>query len=239
MIEIKNISKTYNKTFVAVDDISMEISSGSIVGFIGPNGAGKTTTLNMITGILEQDSGTIKINGFDTLENPTEAKKEFGFVSDSPNSFLSLKGIEYLNFIADVYGIDKETRNKRIKHYSKELALEDALGDKISSYSHGMRQKIMVIGTLIHDPNVLILDEPLTGLDPQSSFVLKEIMKDRAKDGKAVLFSTHVLEVAEKLCDQIVIISHGHILFTGTLHDLKSKYEDLSLEEIFLEVTKK
>lgn len=238
MIQIENLTKTYNKTFVAVDDISMHIKPGTIVGFIGPNGAGKTTTLNMITGILKQDSGTIKVNGFDTLEDSLKAKYEYGFVSDDPNSFLSLKGIEYLNFIADVYGIDKETREERIKHYAKELSLENSLGDKISSYSHGMRQKIMVIGTLIHDPNILILDEPLTGLDPHSSFTLKEIMKKRAESGKSVLFSTHVLEVAEKLCDQIVIINHGHILYKGTLQDLKAQYEGYSLEEIFLEVTK-
>lgn len=238
MIKISNLTKTYNKTFLAVDNISMNIQPGTIVGFIGPNGAGKTTTLNMITGILKQDSGTILINGHDTLSESLAAKHEFGFVSDSPNSFLSLRGIEYLNFIADVYEIDKQTREERIQFYTKELSLEDSLGDKISSYSHGMRQKIMVIGTLIHDPNILILDEPLTGLDPHSSYVLKEIMKQRAKEGKSVLFSTHVLEVAEKLCDQIVIINHGHILYTGTLQDLKGQYENYSLEEIFLEVTK-
>ena len=238
MIQIKNLSKTYNKSFVAVDNISMDIKPGTIVGFIGPNGAGKTTTLNMITGILKQDSGTITINNYDTLTDSMKAKYEFGFVSDDPNSFLSLKGIEYLNFIADVYGIDQKTREERIKYYAKELSLEDSLGDKITSYSHGMRQKIMVIGTLIHDPNVLILDEPLTGLDPHSSYVLKEIMKKRAEEGKAVLFSTHVLEVAEKLCDQIIIINHGHILYTGTLQELKENYDGYSLEEIFLEVTK-
>lgn len=238
MIQINHLTKTYNKTFLAVDDISMHIKPGTIVGFIGPNGAGKTTTLNMITGILEQDEGSIVINGHDTLKEPLAAKKEFGFVSDDPNSFLTLKGIEYLNFIADVYGIDKETRQQRIEYYAKELSLEESLGDKISSYSHGMRQKIMVIGTLIHEPNILILDEPLTGLDPHSSYILKEIMKKRAAEGQSVLFSTHVLEVAEKLCDQIIIINHGKILYTGTLQDLKKEYPDYSLEQIFLEVTR-
>lgn len=238
MIKVENITKTYNKEFLAVDDISMHIEPGTIVGFIGPNGAGKTTTLNMITGILKQDSGHIVINGHDTLENPLLAKQEFGFVSDNPNSFLTLKGIEYLNFIADVYHIDKETRKTRIETYSKALSLEESLGDRISSYSHGMRQKIMVIGTLIHDPNILILDEPLTGLDPHASFVLKEMMKQRALEGKSVLFSTHVLEVAEKLCDQIIIINKGRIAYTGTLQELKALYPDASLESIFLEVTK-
>lgn len=237
MLKINTITKTYNKTFVAVDEISMHIEPGQIVGFIGPNGAGKTTTLNMITGVLKQDSGTIQINGYDTLENPLESKNEFGFVGDSPDSFLKLKGIEYLNFIADVYGIDTETRKQRILEYSQSLEMEASLNDRIASYSHGMRQKIMVIAVLLHDPKILILDEPLTGLDPKSSYTLKEIMKKRAADGKSVLFSTHVLEVAEKLCDQIVIINKGHILYTGTLETLKAQYEGLSLEEIFLEVT--
>lgn len=238
MIKIENITKTYNKTFVAVDNISFNVEPGTIVGFIGPNGAGKTTTLNMITGILKQDTGDIYINGINTLEDPIESKKQFGFVPDSPDSFLKLKGIEYLNFVANVYGIDQETKIQRIEYYTKLLDIEDALSDRIGSYSHGMRQKIMVIGTLIHDPNILILDEPLTGLDPKSSYNLKEIMKKRTEEGKSVLFSTHVLEVAEKLCDQIVIINKGTILYQGTLEALKAKHPDLSLEEIFLEVTK-
>lgn len=238
MIKIENITKIYNKTFVAVDNISFNVEPGTIVGFIGPNGAGKTTTLNMITGILKQDTGDIYINGINTLEDPIESKKQFGFVPDSPDSFLKLKGIEYLNFVANVYGIDQETKIQRIEYYTKLLDIEDALNDRIGSYSHGMRQKIMVIGTLIHDPNILILDEPLTGLDPKSSYNLKEIMKKRTEEGKSVLFSTHVLEVAEKLCDQIVIINKGTILYQGTLEALKAKHPDLSLEEIFLEVTK-
>lgn len=238
MIKIENITKTYNKTFVAVDNISFNVEPGTIVGFIGPNGAGKTTTLNMITGILKQDTGDIYINGINTLEDPIESKKQFGFVPDSPDSFLKLKGIEYLNFVANVYGIDQETKIQRIEYYTKLLDIEDALSDRIGSYSHGMRQKIMVIGTLIHDPNILILDEPLTGLDPKSSYNLKAIMKKRTEEGKSVLFSTHVLEVAEKLCDQIVFINKGTILYQGTLEALKAKHPDLSLEEIFLEVTK-
>lgn len=238
MIKIENITKIYNKTFVAVDNISFNVEPGTIVGFIGPNGAGKTTTLNMITGILKQDTGDIYINGINTLEDPIESKKQFGFVPDSPDSFLKLKGIEYLNFVANVYGIDQETKIQRIEYYTKLLDIEDALSDRIGSYSHGMRQKIMVIGTLIHDPNILILDEPLTGLDPKSSYNLKAIMKKRTEEGKSVLFSTHVLEVAEKLCDQIVIINKGTILYQGTLEALKAKHPDLSLEEIFLEVTK-
>jgi ABC-2 type transport system ATP-binding protein len=239
MLRINNISKTYNKTFVAVNDLSLEVKPGTIVGFIGPNGAGKTTTLNMITGVLKQDQGTILINNYDTLSDSLESKKQFGFVSDSPDSFLKLKGIEYLNFIADIYGISLEDRKERIAYYTRKLAIEDALGDRIASYSHGMRQKIMVIGVLIHDPNLLILDEPLTGLDPQSSYELKQIMKERTKEGKSVLFSTHVLEVAEQLCDSIAIINKGHLIYTGTLENLKLTYPDKTLEEIFLEVTKR
>ena len=192
----------------------------------------------MLTGLLTPDSGSVTINGIDIATNPIKAKQQFGFVSDDPNAFLKLKGLEYLNFIADIYGVNSEDRLERIQRYTKLLDIDHALNNKINSYSHGMRQKIMVIAQLIHNPNLLILDEPLTGLDPQSSFALKELMKDRAKDNKSVFFSTHVLEVAEKLCDQIIIINHGKVLYTGTLSVLKSQYNDLSLEEIFLEVTK-
>ncbi|NLL74670.1 MAG: ABC transporter ATP-binding protein [Erysipelothrix sp.] len=238
MIELKNINKSYDGKKNAVDELNITIEPGQIVGFIGPNGAGKTTTLRMLTGLLTPDSGSVTINGIDIATNPIKAKQQFGFVSDDPNAFLKLKGLEYLNFIADIYGVNSEDRLERIQRYTKLLDIDHALNNKINSYSHGMRQKIMVIAQLIHNPNLLILDEPLTGLDPQSSFALKELMKDRAKDNKSVFFSTHVLEVAEKLCDQIIIINHGKVLYTGTLSNLKSQYNDLSLEEIFLEVTK-
>lgn len=238
MIELKNINKSYDGKKNAVDELNITIEPGQIVGFIGPNGAGKTTTLRMLTGLLTPDSGSVTINGIDIATNPIKAKQQFGFVSDDPNAFLKLKGLEYLNFIADIYGVNSEDRLERIQRYTKLLDIDHALNNKINSYSHGMRQKIMVIAQLIHNPNLLILDEPLTGLDPQSSFALKELMKDRAKNNKSVFFSTHVLEVAEKLCDQIIIINHGKVLYTGTLSNLKSQYNDLSLEEIFLEVTK-
>lgn len=238
MIELKNINKSYDGKKNAVDELNITIEPGQIVGFIGPNGAGKTTTLRMLTGLLTPDSGSVTINGIDIATNPIKAKQQFGFVSDDPNAFLKLKGLEYLNFIADIYGVNSEDRLERIQRYTKLLDIDHALNNKINSYSHGMRQKIMVIAQLIHNPNLLILDEPLTGLDPQSSFALKELMKDRTKDNKSVFFSTHVLEVAEKLCDQIIIINHGKVLYTGTLSNLKSQYNDLSLEEIFLEVTK-
>ena len=238
MLQLKHVSKTYNKTKKAVDDITISIEPGQIVGFIGPNGAGKTTTLKMITGLLNPDSGTLKVNGFDIIKEALEAKSQFGFVSDDPNAFLKLKGFDFLNFIADMYDISTEERRSLITEYAKLLSLEDALNQKIASYSHGMRQKIMVIAALLNNPQLLILDEPLTGLDPQSSYLLKDLMKKRAQSGKSVFFSTHVLEVAEKLCDQIIIINHGKIIYTGTLQALKNDHDDLSLEEIFLELTK-
>lgn len=237
MIKLKNISKRYGSDLLAVDNVSLDIKKGQIIGFIGPNGAGKTTTMKMLTGILKPDSGSINLNGYDIIKDPIQAKKEFGYVSDNPNSYPKLKGIEYLNFIADIYEVDDQARQENIAFYSQLLKMEDALDNRISSYSHGMKQKIMVIAVLLHDPNLLILDEPLTGLDPQSSFVLKEMMKERASLGKSVFFSTHVLEVAEKLCDQIAIINHGQLIYTGTLESLKADYPELTLEEIFLKVT--
>lgn len=237
MLNLTHVSKTYNKTHKAVDDISINIEPGQIVGFIGPNGAGKTTTLKMITGLLNPDAGSLLINGHDIVKDPETAKRQFGFVSDNPNSFLKLKGLEFLNFVADMYDVDSSTRHELIIQYSRLLSIEGALNQKIASYSHGMRQKVMVIAALLHDPNLLILDEPLTGLDPQSSYHLKELMKERASAGKSVFFSTHVLEVAEKLCDQIIMINKGQIIYTGTLQDLKDQHEDKSLEEIFLGMT--
>ncbi|MBN2221184.1 MAG: ABC transporter ATP-binding protein, partial [Vallitaleaceae bacterium] len=209
MIQIRNISKTYGAGTTAVSDMSLDIEDGKIVGFIGPNGAGKTTTIKLITGILKQDQGSVVINGFDTMKEPLKAKKEIGFVSDDADVFLRLKGIEYLNFLADIYGVTKEERQERIRDMALRLEMESALKDKIQSYSHGMRQKIVVMGALLHNPNIWILDEPLTGLDPKSSYVLKEMMREHVKQGKSVFFSTHVLEVAEKLCDEVAIVAKG------------------------------
>ncbi|PWL54230.1 ABC transporter ATP-binding protein [Clostridium cadaveris] len=238
MIELNNVTKSYNGTYKAVDDLSLEIRDGEIFGFLGPNGAGKTTTIKMITGIASQDSGVIKINGIDTKENPLETKKEFGYVPDSPDMFLRLKGIEYLNFMADIYEVNSKTRKERIRDLAKRFDMDNALKDKIQSYSHGMRQKIVLIGALLHNPNVWILDEPMTGLDPKSSFVLKEMMREHADNGNTVFFSTHVLEVAEKVCDRVAIINKGKILFCGTLEEMKNHFkENQSLENMFLEMT--
>ena len=238
MIELINVTKSYNGDVKAVDDINLRIENGEIFGFLGPNGAGKTTTIKMITGILYSDSGSIKINNIDVKENPLKAKKQFGFVPDSPDMFLKLKGIEYLNFMADIYDVSKEDRKTRIEELSKKFDLESALGDQIQSYSHGMRQKIILMGALIHNPSVWILDEPMTGLDPKSSYMLKEMMREHADRGNVVFFSTHVLEVAEKLCDRVAIINKGKVLFCGTLEEIKNHFkENESLERIFLDIT--
>jgi ABC-2 type transport system ATP-binding protein len=238
MIELINVNKSYNKVSKAVDNANLIINDGEIFGFLGPNGAGKTTTIKMITGILKPDSGSITINGINIEEEPLKAKEQFGFVPDSPDMFLRLKGIEYLNFMADIYNVPKEVRKDRIESLSERFEMTLALGDQIQSYSHGMRQKIVVMGVMIHQPSVWILDEPMTGLDPKSSYMLKQMMREHADSGKTVFFSTHVLEVAEKLCDRVAIINKGKILFSGSLDELKEHAkENESLEKIFLEMT--
>jgi len=238
MIELVNVNKSYNGTVKAVDDLSLVVPEGQIIGFLGPNGAGKTTTIKMIAGILNADSGKILINGIDVRERPLEAKRQFGFVPDSPDMFLRLKGMEYLNFIGDIYKVPGDVRAERLRSLAEVFEMEAALNDQIQSYSHGMRQKIIIMGVLIHDPSVWILDEPMTGLDPRSSFTLKEMMKGHAAAGKTVFFSTHVLEVAEKLCDRVAIINKGKLLFFGTMEEMRVHFRSSdSLEKIFLELT--
>ena len=241
MIEIKGVSKSYNGKIKAVDFLDMVVPSGAIVGFLGPNGAGKTTTIKMITGITKPDQGEILINGLGILDKPLAAKKEFGFVPDSPDIFLRLKGIEYLNFMADVYEVTASERKERINSLSQRFEMDSALSDQIQSYSHGMRQKIVLIGALLHMPSVWILDEPLTGLDPKSSYILKEMMREHAEAGNTVFFSTHVLEVAEKICDKVAIISKGKLMFYGTIDEMRDHFKgddsDESLEKMFLEMT--
>lgn len=239
MIQISGITKVYSKKVKAVDKLTLNVPDGKIIGFIGPNGAGKTTTIKMMCGILPPDEGSIVLNGFDISKQPLEAKKQFGFVADNADIFLRLKGIEYLNLMADIYEVDNATRATRIQSFAEQFEMTDALNDKILSYSHGMRQKIVIMGAILHQPSIWVLDEPLTGLDPQSSFELKQMMRKHASDNKTVFFSTHVLEVAEKLCDYVVIINFGKILYEGTLEQLKQQYESKNLEEIFLEVTKR
>ena len=238
MIEINNVSKSYVKNKKSVDCINLQINNGEIFGFLGPNGAGKTTTIKMITGILSIDEGDILIDGKSIKENPVEAKRNFGFVPDSPDMFLKLKGIEYLNFLADIYKISAKEREEKIESLAKSFDIYENLNDKIQSYSHGMRQKLIVIGAMLHNPKNLILDEPMTGLDPKSSHDLKKLLKEHTKNGNSVFFSTHVLEVAEKLCDRIGIINKGKLIFVGTYEEMKQKFkENASLEELFLEIT--
>ncbi len=238
MIKVSGISKSYNNDSVkAVDDLTFTIEDGEIVGIIGPNGSGKTTTIKMMTGIIKPDSGSVKIGDYDMVKDALKAKHNIGYMPDSPDMFLRLKGIEYINFVADIYDTDKAERDERIIKYSKLFGIDDVLDSKMISYSHGMRQKLMVVAALVHNPCVWILDEPLTGLDPESAFELKKLMKEHAAAGNSVMFSTHVLEVAEKLCDRVIIILKGKKLFDGTLEELKADNPDKQLEEIFLEMT--
>ena len=239
MIKFENVTKVYNKTVRAVDDISFSVKGGEIVGFIGPNGSGKTTTMKMLTGIIKADVGKITVNGFNVRKDPIKAKESIGYIADSPDMFLRLKGTEFLDLIGDIYRVPTDKRQERIQEFAKRFELTEALSSPIMSYSHGMRQKIMVIAALMHDPPVWILDEPMVGLDPKSAFELKEMMREHAKNGNAVFFSTHVLEVAEKLCDRVIIIKKGHILYDGTLEKLEITNKNESLEKIFLELTDK
>ena len=238
MININHVSKTYNKKYNAVDDMTLQIKDGEIFGLLWPNGAGKTTTIKMITGISEITKGNITINDMDISVDPVKAKEQFGYVPDNPDMFLRFTGIEYLNFMGDVYKVPKEDRKPRISELAKRFGMEGSLGDKIQSYSHGMRQKIIIMGVLIHKPKVWILDEPLTGLDPKSAFILKEMMREHADEGNTVLFSTHVLEVAEKVCDRVGIINKGKLIFVGTLNEMREEFKGSeSLEKMFLEMT--
>lgn len=237
MISVQNFTKRYGDRDV-VKNISFTARDGAITGFIGHNGAGKSTTIKAITGVIRPTEGTIRINDIDIVKDPKKAKMQFGYVSDSPDHFLRLNGLEYLNFIADIYDTPTEGRAEFIEDYGKRFGIYDSLNNQIFSYSHGMRQKIMIMGALIHDPSVWILDEPMTGLDPQAAFELKQMMREHVQKGKSVFFSTHVLEVAEKLCDEICIIKNGELLYTGTLDDLKETHKSqASLENIFLELT--
>lgn len=238
MIKLENISKSYVKGKKSVDSLNLEIKDGEIFGFLGPNGAGKTTTIKMITGILNSDEGRILVDDKDIQKDSISAKKTIGFVPDTPDIFLKLKGIEYLNFMGDIYEVPKELRKQRIEELAKKFEIYDNLNEEMQGYSHGMRQKIILCGALLNNPKNWILDEPMTGLDPKASYDLKEMMRKHAKEGNCVFFSTHVLEVAEKLCDRVGIINKGKLIFVGTFEEMKSKLKDNgTLEELFLEIT--
>ena len=233
MIEIKNLTKSYVKGKKAVDDISFDVLDGEIFAFIGHNGAGKTTTIKSIVGILDFDCGNILINGKSIKDDAINAKKEIAYVPDNPDLYENMKAIEYINFICDMYEISKEERSKNIQKYSKVFEINDKLDDEISSFSHGMKQKIALIAALSHNPSVLIMDEPFVGLDPKEVFDMKEIMKKMCKEKKTIFFSTHILEVAEKLCDRVAIIKDGKIVKIGKMKDIMG---DESLEQVFLEL---
>ena len=234
MIKAENLSMIYGKDVKAVDNLSFEIKPGEIVGFAGPNGAGKTTAIKMLTGILKPAEGRAVINGFDIVNEPIKAKESFAYVADNPDILLQLSGIEYINYIANLYKVPMDSREPRINELAERFEIKDSLGRPMREYSHGMRQKTMVIAALIHNPPAWILDEPMTGLDPTAAYQLKQMMKEHAEKGNAVLFSTHVLEVAEKLCDRIMIINHGRSLYQGTVEDLASQHPGLDLEQIFI-----
>ena len=239
MIEARNLTMVYGNGKKATDDVSFNVKAGEIVGFAGPNGAGKTTVIKMLTGILKPTSGTAVINGFDINKDPIKAKMSFAYIADNPDILIQLTGLEYLNFIADMYEIPDDAREDKIEELSERFGMKDVLNTQMREYSHGMRQKLMVISALIHNPPAWILDEPMTGLDPSAAFELKQMMREHAKEGNAVLFSTHVLEVAEQLCDRILIINNGKILKEGTLDFLTLDNPGMSLEEIFVKLTGK
>ncbi len=237
MIKLTNVSKTYGKSQVkAVDNLSLEIKDGEIFGFLGPNGAGKSTTIKMITGILSPNEGVIEVDGINLADNPTLAKSYIGFVPDNHETYETLKGMEYLNFIGVMYGVEANLLKQRITEYAEMFQLTDALPNMIASYSHGMKQKLMVIAALIHEPKVWILDEPLTGLDPQSAYQLKQLMRKHADNGNTVFFSSHVIDVVEKVCDRIGIINHGKLVAVDTLDNIRAD-ESVSLESLFLTIT--
>ena len=232
MLEIRHYSKSYSKGKKAADDVSLTVESGDIYGFIGHNGAGKSTTIRAVVGVLDFTEGEIFIDGHSVKDEPMACKRITAYIPDNPDLYENLTGIQYLNFVADVFEIGDEERRESIKKYADIFEISGSLGDLISSYSHGMKQKLAIISALIHNPKLLVLDEPFVGLDPKASFTLKEIMREMCSQGTAIFFSTHVLDVAEKLCNKIAIIKEGRIIAAGNIEELT---EGHSLEEAFLE----
>ncbi len=233
MLDISHLTKTYGDK-KAVDDLSLHIAPGEIYGFIGHNGAGKTTTLKSVIGILRFDGGEITVNGMSVKERPLECKKVCAYIPDNPDLYDYMTGIQYLNFIADIFGVPSDARSQRINKYADAFELKKDLAQSIASYSHGMKQKLAVISALIHEPKLVIMDEPFVGLDPRAAHVLKGFMREICDNGGAIFFSTHVLEVAEKLCDKVAIIKNGRLIRSGTVDEVKG---DESLEEVFLELS--
>ncbi len=238
MIEIREVTKSYDGVKKAVDGVSLTVKDGEILGLLGPNGAGKSTLLKMLVGILAPDSGDLLLNHYSIRSKPQEAKRQFGYVSDSPDHLLRLTGMEYLRFMTAAYETSPEEAACRTAELAELFGLQHDLDNRLQSYSHGMRQKMMIMGALISDPPVWILDEPLTGLDPKASYNLKKRMRQHADQGKTVLFSTHVLEVAERLVDRIAVIDEGRLLFVGSIAEMKGYFRsNASLEDMFMELT--
>ena len=233
MIEIKNVSKTYNGKKKVLKNISFKIEGGEIFAFIGHNGAGKTTMIKCIMGILDFEEGDILVDNKSIKEEPLECKRIMAYVADNPDLYENMKAIDFINFICDMYEVSEDIRRENTLKYAKMFEIEDKLNDDISSFSHGMKQKIALIAALAHNPKVLIMDEPFVGLDPKAVYDMKEIMRHMAKDGKTIFFSTHILDVAEKLCDRVAIIKDGTIVKVGKMKDIKG---DESLEQVFLEL---
>ena len=232
MLDIQHLTKTYGEK-KAVDDLTLHIRPGEIYGFIGHNGAGKTTTLKAAVGILEFDRGDIFVDGKSIRQEPLACKREMAYIPDNPDLYEYMTGIKYLHFIADIYGVDAQTRRERIRKYADLFALTDDLGQAIAAYSHGMKQKLAIIAAWIHQPRLILMDEPFVGLDPKAAHILKGMMRELCESGGAIFFSTHVLEVAEKLCDKVAIIKGGRLIRSGTMEEVKG---DDSLEEVFLEL---
>lgn len=233
MIEIKNVSKSYNGKNKALDNVSFNVSDGKIFAFIGHNGAGKTTLIKMIMGIIDFDEGEILINGNNIKTNPIKCKMDMAYLPDNPDLYENMKAIDFINFVCDMYEVNNEKRKENILKYASLLEMDKNLNDEISSFSHGMKQKIALISALCHEPKVLVMDEPFVGLDPKAVFDMKKIMKDMANRGSIVFYSTHILDVAEKLCDEVAIIKKGKLIKYGTMKSIKG---DESLEEVFLEL---
>lgn len=238
MIEIDGLSKSYKGSGrLALDSLSLTVNNGEIFGFLGPNGAGKSTAIKCMTGILSFTQGTVKICGVDMNADPVGAKKKIGYVPDEHLLYEGLTGRQYVNFISDIFGVDKSRREELTKKYADEFGLSDRLDETISNYSHGMKQKIAVIAALVHEPDIFILDEPMLGLDPKSAYILKKTMREYADNGKTVFFSSHILEVVEKICDRVAIIDGGKLIAVCDIQELKEKRSDMSLEQLFLTLT--
>ena len=232
MLNIEHLTKAYGEK-KAVDDLSLHIVPGEIYGFIGHNGAGKTTTLKSVAGILQFDEGEITIDGISIKENPLECKRRFAYIPDNPDLYDYMTGIKYLNFIADIFGVGANERQERIRKYADAFELTADLAQPIAAYSHGMKQKLAIISAWLHEPKLILMDEPFVGLDPKAAHLLKEMMREMCDEGGAIFFSTHVLEVAEKLCDKVAIIKSGRLIRSGTMEEVKG---DESLEDVFLEL---